>query len=271
MNRDQIEQVSRSRVQSSYCGDHTALCRVLGKYMMYVDTRDTSFAPHMMMNGYWESWITKAIMDYVRPGMVCADVGACLGYYTLIMADLVGPEGFIYCIEPNPVQAQLIRRTLDINGYYNRVAVIEAAASDKEGTATLHLPETHPINGSVAATPLTVYKNEKMVSHEVSLMTLDVAAQGSSKLDFVKADVEGAEPQLWEGMQGLWEKNPQMQFCFEYVPVHYEPRDSLPRRMIECGASLGCVEMNGSVQTFNVVEAAGGDPSKLWMIWGFRP
>lgn len=270
MNRSQIEQLSRSGVQSAYCGEHTALCRVLGKYMMYVDTRDTSLAPHMMMNGYWESWITKAILDYVQQGMVCADVGACLGYYTLIMADLVGPDGHVYCFEPNPVQAQLIRRTLDVNGFYNRVSVIEAAASDREGTATLRLPETHPINGSVADEPLTVYENEKLVEYQVPLVRLDSSVK-SSKLDFVKADVEGAEPQLWEGMQGLWEKNRQMQFCFEYVPAHYDPRDSLPRRMRECGASLGHVETDGSVAPFNIVEAAEGDPASIWMLWGARP
>ena len=104
-SRSEIETEARAGIYSAYCGDHTALCRVLGKYLMYVDTRDTSFAPHMLMSGWWESWITKAISEHVQPGMVCADVGACIGYYTLVMADRVGPEGHVYCFEPNARQA----------------------------------------------------------------------------------------------------------------------------------------------------------------------
>ena len=66
--RAELEQRARAACQSSYLGDHTSLCRVLGKFLCYVDTRDRHLAPHLIMNGFWEPWITVAIAQRLQPG-----------------------------------------------------------------------------------------------------------------------------------------------------------------------------------------------------------
>ena len=78
----------RALCQTAYLGDHEALCRVLGRYKIYVDTRDIGIASHLMLEGYWEMWVTQAMMRMVRRGSVVADIGANLGYFTLLLADL---------------------------------------------------------------------------------------------------------------------------------------------------------------------------------------
>src|SRR5688572_23436882 len=101
-NRTGWEMVSCQASQTAYMGDNTAIVRVLGKYIMWVDTTDIGITPHLSLNGYWESWITLAMARVLQPGWTCIDVGANHGYYTLIMADAVGPSGKVISIEPNP-------------------------------------------------------------------------------------------------------------------------------------------------------------------------
>ena len=131
--RGELEQRARAACQSSYLGDHTSLCRVLGKHLCYVDTRDRHLAPHLIMNGFWEPWITVAIAQRMRPGMVCVDVGANLGYFTMLLADLVGPSGAVIAFEPNPRLRELCTSSISANGFRDRTCVSGFAASDRDG------------------------------------------------------------------------------------------------------------------------------------------
>ena len=88
-----LENRCRALTNPVYLGDHTALCRVLGFYKMYLDTTDTGFASHLLLDGFWEMWLTVFFARQVKPGMTVIDVGANYGYYTLLFGALVGPEG----------------------------------------------------------------------------------------------------------------------------------------------------------------------------------
>ncbi len=91
-DRFTLERACRAQAQPVYIGDHTALCRILGRYKFYVDTRDRGFGSNVLLDGFWEMWLTMAIARAVKPGMVAIDIGANFGYFSLLMADLVGPE-----------------------------------------------------------------------------------------------------------------------------------------------------------------------------------
>ncbi len=90
----------------------------LRQYKMYVDLRDTGFAPHFMFEGYWEYWITEFVWRNVRPGQVALDLGANHGYYTLLLVDLVGPGGKVHAFEPNPRLAELLDMNIALNGFW---------------------------------------------------------------------------------------------------------------------------------------------------------
>lgn len=59
--RATLETVSQSHSQTVHLSDRMVLCRVLGKYMVYVDPEDIDITPHLCLNGFWEPWITIAI------------------------------------------------------------------------------------------------------------------------------------------------------------------------------------------------------------------
>jgi FkbM family methyltransferase len=216
--RDQIEAAMRARCQTVTLDQHTILCRILGRYKMFVDSRDVGLAPHLMLDGYWEMWCTEFMLHRIRPGQVAWDVGANLGYYALLMAELVGGSGRVLALEPNPRLAQLCERSLALNGHWGSAEVRRLAAADRSD-ATLRfraaisdpkngrlLPEGHP-----AARP-----EEEEDTLEVAVRTarLDDLAEGP--VDFIKIDVEGAEEQVWAGMQGVLDRSPGITVLMEF-------------------------------------------------------
>ena len=116
LSRQEFESTCTHFTEHAYLGDHLLLCKVLTKYKMYVDTRDLGIAPHLIMDGFWESWLTQCLATKVKPGFVCMDIGANLGYYSLLMSELSGHTGRTIAIEPNPAMVRLMRFSEFVHG-----------------------------------------------------------------------------------------------------------------------------------------------------------
>ncbi|MBY0333761.1 MAG: FkbM family methyltransferase [Acetobacteraceae bacterium] len=208
----------------------TAICRVLGRYKMYVDLRDTGFVPHLMFEGYWEYWITDFMWRNVRPGQVVLDVGANHGYYTVLLSDLVGPAGRVHAIEPNPRLVELLGLNVSVNGFWH-VAEVRAAAvgASDGGTLPMVVPLRDPKNGYVVQPGQAVPQGldpAQFARHEVPIVSLDGVVPG--RADFVKIDVEGAEEQVWHGMQALIARSPGIGIVMEFNPGRCrDPRGTL--------------------------------------------
>jgi FkbM family methyltransferase len=183
----------RALCHSVYLGDHEVLCRCLGRYKVYLDARDLGVAPHIMMEGFWEYWITQFMLTVVKPGMTVMDVGANFGYYSLLFSDLVGPRGTCIAVEPNPHVAKHLDKTVRINGFADRCPVHAVALGRTEGTASLHVPE----NDYGGASVRTGKDGPGFVS--VPLTSIDRICQGVQRLDFIKIDAEGSEPAIIDG------------------------------------------------------------------------
>lgn len=186
------EAAIRAACYNAYLGDGTSLCRVLGRYRMFVDTTDIGFSSHMLADGYWEMWVTEALVERVKPGMVCVDIGANLGYFTLLMGDLAGPAT-VHAFEPNPAVAARLRKTLSINGY-GAVKVHELALADHRGEAAFHVPDGEPKNGRLV---------DAGEFDDTALVAIERFDSLGITPDFIKIDVEGAEEAAWRGMAGV--------------------------------------------------------------------
>lgn len=200
-DRWSLENECRARVQSIYLGDHSALCRLLGRYKFYIDTRDIGFGAHVLLDGFWETWLTMFIAGHVKPGMTAVDVGANFGYYTLLLADLVGSAGAVLAVEPNAETADKLRHSVSLNGFASRTKVVEAAAGGTaEGTALLYTPRGEPKNACIIASPSQVDPNLGVIS-SVARWSVDSMLPQLSGLDFLKIDAEGAEEDILVGMR----------------------------------------------------------------------
>ncbi len=154
--RPDNEAMIRSLCRTVYLGSDTALCRILGRYKMYVDTRDVSISSHLLLEGFWEMWVTEAMLRHVRPGMTVLDIGANLGYFTLLLADLVGPAGKVLAFEPNPEMASRARRSISINGFSPTTTLHEIALADSDGEMLLDVVDSSPGGAHLVAMPAAV-------------------------------------------------------------------------------------------------------------------
>lgn len=204
LDRWALEAQSRRLAQSVYIGNGVVLCRVLGRYKFYVTASDVGFGAHLMLDGVWEGWLTVFMARLIKPGMTVVDVGANHGYYTVLFADLVGPEGRVAAIEPHPVTARLLRMSVDVNGFHQRVKVAEMAAMSADNArVTLHLPEGEPKNARI----IDVGVDARPDRVSVKGGTIDRLLSRWSKIDFIKVDVEGAEEDAIMGMSGILERD----------------------------------------------------------------
>lgn len=218
LSRQELEELSRENVKSIYLGDHMLLCKLLTKYKVYVDSRDVGVVPNLLVDGYWESWITKFIVRMVQPGNICIDAGANFGYYSLVMAELAGREGKVLAIEPNSSLCRLLRFTSHVNEYGFRV--IPKAISDQAGEITLSIPVDFWGGGTIRPEKV----DDHITEERVPMATLDaiVEEEGLPRVDFVKIDCEGVEPMILYGMSRTLEQNPQLKMVMEYSPFMYK-------------------------------------------------
>src|SRR3972149_5492657 len=98
------------------------------------------FAPksRAIIPGFRYCSTTKVFEQYLKPGMIALDLGANIGFYTMLARSLVGPEGEVFAFEPSPDNTNLIRASVKENSFEN-VVVVEDAVADMVGKTTLHL------------------------------------------------------------------------------------------------------------------------------------
>jgi FkbM family methyltransferase len=203
---------------SVYLGNHRALTRTVHGHKLFVDTRDVSLAPHILLDGDWESWVTTLFLTLVRPGMTVLDVGANIGWYSLLAAREVGPEGRVLAFEPDPNTFGLVSDSLEINGYRDRATVLRTAVADAPGEATFYRWAAHQgSNGLGIDDDIRAAYAEAVEETTVPVTTIDaVMAEHGGGVDLIKIDAEGAEPQVLAGARRVLAENPRVQLLLEY-------------------------------------------------------
>ncbi|MCC6290277.1 MAG: FkbM family methyltransferase [Chitinophagaceae bacterium] len=216
----EFESPCRHYANYAYLENNMAICRVLTRYKIYIDTRDRGIAPHLIMDGFWETWLTQYLAKIIKPGDICLDIGANVGYFSVLMSALSGDTGRTIAVEPNPDIAKLLRLTSGLNGPGFEVS--ELALADKEGKLRLRVPEDSFGDASIINRVDRLIKPKS--SFKVRTTTLDIMLRelNLSKVDVIKMDVEGAEPFVFEGMKETIANNKDLQIIIEYSPFLYD-------------------------------------------------
>src|SRR5688572_13621160 len=100
-------------------------------FKLNVHQHDTVISESIRQRKIWAEAETRLFRELIRPGMVVVDVGANIGYFSLLASTLVGPTGRVYAFEPDPVNCALLRKNVRLNRVTN-IEVIESALSDNE-------------------------------------------------------------------------------------------------------------------------------------------
>src|SRR3989344_838016 len=180
-------------------------------FKLFIDPRDQGVAQYLLLYGIFGEYETELIKNLVKPGMVVIDVGANIGYFTVIFAKLVGSTGKVYAFEPDPYNYDLLSRNIKFNNLSN-VVLIPKALSDSTGKIKLLLDKTNLGNMSFAAQNISDGGGEI----DVETITLDDYL-GERKADFIKIDVQGAEGLVFGGAEKTLQNSP-LKILMEFWP-----------------------------------------------------
>jgi len=204
---------------------------------MWVDTRDRVIATRLLGEGVWEPAETAAFVARVGAGMCVFDVGANIGYYTLLAARAVGAAGAVYAFEPEPRNFALLSRNVAENGFTN-VRLFNAAVSSRPGSARLHLDDANFGAHSFEAGSVRTSSGRFVDVDAVSLDGFAEKARVFAAGVVVKVDVQGAEAFVVAGGHGLLAL-PGVTVFLELWPEALERASADPARVLADLEGLG--------------------------------
>ena len=206
-------------------GDNLLLVKVLSRFLMYLEASDMSLTPHLATDCIWEPRITEAFTARLRPGITVVDVGANVGYYSLLAGSHVGlgrphamSAGRVHAFEPHPRTFEILTKNIRVNGLEQVVKAYPIAAVDSPRQMALRHPRglwgdaslLHPAAANAASSS----EESALVTTMVNAMRLDDVLSGP--VDLIKIDAEGSEPLVLKGMTRIMEQSPNVTIFLEF-------------------------------------------------------
>ena len=222
---------------------------VVRGHKMFLDSKDSL---NLSLYGVYEEFETELIEKEVKKEDSVLDIGANIGYYTLIFAKLVGEHGKVFAFEPDPTNFELLRRNIEENGYKN-VVLINKAVSDKSERLKLFLSEDNLADHRIYDSQ----DGRKFI--EIESIRLDDYFKGySGKIDFIKMDIEGTEYGAVRGMGTLFKKTKGLIIISEFWPFGLKRSGVEPVEYLNTLREYGfhLYELNEKEKKLNSVDIA---------------
>jgi len=177
---------------------------------MYVDEQDSLGLRHA---GIFEATETQLIKQHLKAGDVILDIGANIGYYSLIFCQRVGTQGHVYAFEPEAQNIEFLQHNIALNQFDN-IDIIPKGVANHTGTSTLHLCPDN--SGMHRAYPSILCQQ----TVEIALTRLDdYFAANMPPIDWIKMDIEGFEYQALLGMEKLIKAQKHLKILTEFSPA----------------------------------------------------
>lgn len=167
-------------------------------------------AQNLIFKHEYEPCATDAFKKVVKEGMKVVDVGANIGYYSLLAAKLVGKQGYVWAFEPEPVNYAELLGNIALNDLHN-VKAERKAVSNYSGKGKLYLSSDESgAHSLIRCRP----KNKETV--EVQTVMLDDLFNG--RVDVLKTDTEGNDLRVLQGAESLLKRNKGIKVFIEVWP-----------------------------------------------------
>lgn len=179
-----------------------------------------------------DSIMTKFVKKEIKKGDMVLDLGANIGYWTCLLAELVGDKGHVYAFEPEPNNFQLLKKNIEINGYKN-VTLEQKAVSDKTGKIRLFISDVK--------TDHRIYDwSGHQNSIEIDAVRLDDYFKDNELIiNYIKSNLQGADFAAVKGMSSLIKRSKTLKMIVEYHPDTMLEFGSDPKEFIEVLVSEG--------------------------------
>jgi FkbM family methyltransferase len=194
----------------------------------------------LMKQNWLEPLTLKLYESLLKPGDTFIDVGAHVGFHSLVARHLVGPNGLIIAIEPQPYNAQKILANWRANGFVN-LKLYVAAAGPQNGWVTLH---DQVVTDRSVLTLLEKGGKNQAQGFEVPLIRLDsvIEKQQVKRIKVLKLDVEGYESEVMKGLGELQKRVDNIIFEFFAKPQFEKGNQNLLSAIETAGYKISTID-----------------------------
>jgi len=222
---------------------HRPVLLKLADFKIYVRLDDWAVGARIAVKRKYETHVTTYMRHLLKPGHVVVDIGANIGYYTLLAASQVGDTGKVIAFEPHDQNCTLINMSLQANKFTN-VVVHPYAVLDKKGEIGFNIVEGSS-NGVIDLIKTSRY--------QVDAIQLDTFLKNEHRIDIVKLDIEGAEGLALKGMHKLIQQHQPIIFT-EFSPHSLITRSGISAeeyldRLHELGYQLFILHRKGGISS----------------------
>jgi FkbM family methyltransferase len=219
----------------------------LPRFSLFASNDDLAVGRHVH-GGSYEPRVAAVLIRYVKPGMSVVDIGANIGYFTMLLASLVEPRGLVVAVEPNPDNIKLMEASRRVNGF-DQVLIVQVAAGRHTDLLSLNVSYSNGVTGELSADHNAIF-----ASHPVPCFALDGLLPKDRPINLIKIDVEGAELNALIGLSQTIDRNhPVIVSEFSPGALPSISRCSGPeylRFLIDKGYRIGVIEKDGAETDF---------------------
>jgi FkbM family methyltransferase len=190
------------------------------------------------LNRIHEPATTGLFTKVVKKNDVVLDLGANIGYFSLLAARLVGKDGRVYSFEPEPRNFGFLKKNIELNDY-SQVTPNQKAVANEPGTVKLYICHYdtghHTINqyGGIESYNLTKQEAPKDYVEVEKVALDDYLKDKVDHVDFIKMDVEGAEVLALRGMDKIIRGNKDIKMLVEFFPLLIKEMGDSPEELIK--------------------------------------
>jgi FkbM family methyltransferase len=239
-------------LHGTYAGDGRMLIRPVWGGRLHTHSDDLSLTPELVARGTYDVPFTAFVQRHIQPGDVVFDVGANVGLFTIMLGYQVWEHGTVVAYEANPRVLPILRDNVSMNWFHDRVEIVPKAAAAEAGTLPFLVPSRFDSCGSLKPVEHLLSTDDRRSEIErvqVEAEPLDVHVGRFEHIDLIKIDVEGAEEQVFAGMEALLESGTVRRVSFEIARSHigddWEPFSERLRRLRDGGWSFATVSQSG--------------------------
>ncbi len=261
----------RRNIDAVHVGNNVVLSKIASGKLMYLSADDLSLTPHLITSGRWERRITILLSRILRQGMSFVDAGANFGYFSLMAAEFVGPEGKVTAIEANPAVYELLAKNLEVNGYVHRSTCHNLAIYSERGEVQLQVMRSHLGSSSLVMTEEVAAEwHDSVTSVTVPAAPLDEIL-GEQSVDVMKIDIEGGEANVFAGATKILTQNPNIKIVMEFSPAMLggeEIASDLLDRLMGHGLHLHRIDARGyprRITKQQAMQSAAGGHTDLFL------
>lgn len=176
----------------------------------YIDKLDGTISQELILSHKWEEYQTVLFKQNIKKGDIVIDIGAHIGYYTLIAASIVGKKGKVYAFEPDLKNFSILMQNIKVNKYKN-IIPINKAVTEKNTKLNLFINPTNTGDHRIYE------PKDKRKTIEIDAVTLDSMLK-NEKIDLIKMDIQGSEILALKGAPYVLANNKALKIITEFWP-----------------------------------------------------